>query len=190
MGVLKDVVPTAKESRNCIVCGRLRDWLRRPQWGLRSMFYLGLLIAFVCSLSVCLSQYLASRRMRTIEWIDYNADTLRRAQSRGKPVLVVYHAPWSSRVRNWTLCPFDDPDVIALVNRLGLVAMDADWNWSDERSAIQRDLQNLQCETPVIAIYDSQRGNMVIPPLHEGDVERAARVGEMLRQFADRKENR
>ena len=171
---------------------RLFDWIRRPQWQLRSLFLLVLIVAIVCSLA----QYL---RQGKIVWVPYNSTTLAHCRQMGRPVLVVYYTSTSPIHRIYAFSPFRTPDVARLINRTNMLAMDAELSYAEakikELPAMLRDvgadLADLSSrplpDLPLIVIYDARNGDVVIRPVdNEGCNKRAARVGELLRRYERR----
>ncbi len=99
-------------------------------------------------------------------------------------VVVYQHDAFSSTIEYVSaLAPFEYPGVAKGLNSIGAVAMDTSLPHPTASFAeVQRDLERLirdvgdYKELPIIAIYDSRLGDIVIQPSEESINDRASRV--------------
>ena len=81
--------------------------------------------------------------------------------------------------------PFDDTELAKRLNEMGVVAMDTSFLRydPDDDTELREKMRSLAGDLPVIAIYDAQRGNMMIPARKESRDERRERVGKLLWEY-------
>jgi hypothetical protein len=156
------------------------------------MLLLMVAVSLTCSLIVSIRRHYFALRQAEIAWIPYNSATLAHCREVGVPVVVLYADPHSIIEYNWAVVPFDDPELAKHLNAMGIVAMSTAFYRYDatEEPTIRRDLSKLGGKMPIIVIYDSQRGDVMIPLTNEVFDERAKRVGKLLWEYAAKREKR
>ncbi|MGO9115075.1 MAG: hypothetical protein ACLP9L_38175 [Thermoguttaceae bacterium] len=170
----------------------LSEWIRRPQWSLRTALLFMLVVAVICSLA---ATYMRALQATQIEWTPYSLKTIARCQEAGTPVIVLYHNFWATSAREelWAAAPFHDPETVRVLNQMKFVMMDPGRDYLNMTDADFRSMREaidkLGAELPVIAIYDARRGDVVIRPkkdegYDEGYNERRDRVGKLIREYA------
>jgi hypothetical protein len=179
----------------CRVLHSLRCSDNRPGsgWTRQRLIAAIFLTALVVFAGILLWEVVRSHRTPALQWMSYDPSALAHCRRDGRLAVVVYYFPWSTAETVWTFCPFDDPQVVKSVTDARAMTM-ATWPRSSDDSiavraigAIQADLTALdvtQDDLPLIVIYDSRRGDLVIRPIRETRDERAHRVGELIRKCA------
>jgi hypothetical protein len=172
-----------------------RSVSRVPHWFLPSrgrpfsIFVLAVVLAIVSSLAILLCRHFLKAPNDEIVWLPYNSATLAHCREAGIPVVVVYAVPLSTSEYVWTLVPFHDRELAKRLNAMGIVAMDTAFRHRrpEEDEAIRREMDKLGLELPIIVVYDSQRGDLVIPARKESRIEREKRVCKLLWDYLGRR---
>ena len=181
----------------------LRRWNKSPgsrrrlSWTRKRLVCLLVLTAMVLLASVMLWQFARLCGDPTLKWTAYDSLTLAHCRETGRLAVVVYYFPWSTTETVWAFCPFDDPQIVKSLNdaRAATMATWPPWPTDDnvalddnavlcESEAAQADSKALNAtgdDLPLIVIYDSRRGDLVVRAIRETRDQRAHRVGGLIR---------